>query len=151
MKLTKKHIEVADALSLAKESMESIAKTHGICRATIYNWIADEDFSSFMDQLEKKHKRMALFIAGRWTAEAVKRLIENITSKDGDSEIARKSAMDLLKIAGLNVDKIKGEGMGGDIHQYNYFGDDTINKFADQTLQARAKESTDSGDRFKAD
>jgi len=109
-KLTKRHIELANDLSLGKDSMETIAKRHGICRQTIYDWMGHEDFKSLLDQIEKKHKTMALLIAGRWAAEAVKRLIVNITAKEGDPEIARKSAMDLLKIAGLNVDKIRGEG-----------------------------------------
>jgi len=110
MELTKKHLEVANKLSLGQKSMETIAKEHGICRATIYNWMEDEDFSAFMDQLEKKHKRMALFIAGRWATEAVKRLVVNVTDENGDPEVARKSAMDLLDIAGLRIQKIKGEG-----------------------------------------
>lgn len=51
--------------------------------------------------------------------------------------------------AGDKVTKLKGEGMGGD--QHFYFGDDVIDKFADQALKARAKEGADSGDRFKED
>lgn len=52
--------------------------------------------------------------------------------------------------AGDKVTKLKGEGMGGDFHQHNYFGDETINEFADKAIQARAKKGTDSRDRFKA-
>lgn len=51
--------------------------------------------------------------------------------------------------SGDKVHKFKGEGMGGD--QHFYFGDDVIDKFADEALKARAKEGADSGDRFKED
>lgn len=53
--------------------------------------------------------------------------------------------------SGDKVHKFKGENMGGDFHQHNYFGDETINKFADKTIQARTKEVSDSGNRTKAD
>lgn len=52
--------------------------------------------------------------------------------------------------SGDKVHKFKGEGMGGDRHFHQYFGDDAIDKFAEQTLKARAKEGTDSRDRIKA-
>jgi len=110
MILKKKHHDVINDLSLGKLSMDKIAEKHGICRTTIYWWMKDEDFKAQMQLIEEKHKRMALFIAGRWATEAVKRLIVNTTDEKGDPEVGRKSAMDLLKIAGLNIDKIKGEG-----------------------------------------
>jgi len=111
MRLTKKHIDVANELALGKLSMEKIADKHGVrSRQTIYDWLGHEEFSDFLDQIEKKYKRMALCVAGRWATEAVKRLIVNFTEKDCDPEVARKSAMDLLNIAGLKVDKVQGEG-----------------------------------------
>ena len=111
MKLTKKHIDVANDLALGKLSMQAIANKHGLRnRQTLYDWLAHEEFSGLLDQIEKKYKRMALCIAGRWATEAVKRLVMNTTDKKVDPEIARKSAMDLLNIAGLKVDKVRGEG-----------------------------------------
>lgn len=48
--------------------------------------------------------------------------------------------------SGDKVHKVKAEGITGDL----VFGDKVINAFADKTVQARVKETTDPGNRFKA-
>ena len=48
--------------------------------------------------------------------------------------------------SGDKVHKIKADGFNGDF----IFGDKTINVFADETIQARAKTGADSGNRLKA-
>jgi len=114
MKLLKIHVDVANDLSLGQLSMQAIADKHDIrSRQTIYDWMACQEFKDFLTKLEEGHKRMALLMARRWATEAVKRLVMNFTNKDIDPEVARKSAMDLLDIAGLKIQKVEGEGIGG--------------------------------------
>jgi DNA-binding XRE family transcriptional regulator len=108
MKLTEKHIRVANALSEGEKTQGEIAKEYGISARTIYNWEKDPNFQACLEGIKNRWKGIAQVMAGRWAVEAIKVLRKQMRSEE--DEVSRKAAMDLLQIAGLKVEQVKGEG-----------------------------------------
>lgn len=90
--------------------------------------IADKLSESILDIIEDVPK-------GQWDEINLPALIKQY----------RELLVQIQDESGDKVHKFKAEGITGDL----VFGDKVINAFADKTVQARVKETTDPGNRFK--
>lgn len=104
MKITEQHIKAANLLVQGKLTYKKIAKEVEVTERTICNWIKDPDFIKLCDEIVEKYKKVAIWISGRWSAEAIKKLRLNLKQ---DPETARKSAMNILEISGLKPKEIE--------------------------------------------
>jgi DNA-binding XRE family transcriptional regulator len=109
MRLTEKHIRVANALAEGEKTQGDIAKEYGVSARTIQNWEKQPEFQAELEKIKNRWKGIAQVMAGRWAVEAIRVLRKQMRSEQ--DEVARKSAMDLLQIAGLKVEQVKGEGI----------------------------------------
>jgi len=122
-------------------SPDETQESHDMSESTYYRYVKNVDLAvkRVINIEDLRNITLMLF------SLALKSVIHNL------KEYHPGMTIGYLKGMGIFKEHLKGENMGGDFHQHNYFGDETINKFADKTIQARTKEVSDSGNRFKAD
>jgi len=100
MQITQKHIEAAKLEIEGDLTQEEIAKRVKVSARTYQYWLKKPEFQKLMLDLANEYVEKAKKTLRRRADEAAKELVR-ICTKSLDDDIARKSANDILKGAGI--------------------------------------------------
>jgi hypothetical protein len=93
-KLTKRQLAVLDDLFAADSDEQAVLKRHAVPRPLYEKWLADEQFSSQIEQRIANAYCQSRVILARSAADAAKRLVE--LTRKGEGETARKACLDII-------------------------------------------------------
>lgn len=95
-KLTKRQLAVLDDLFAADSDEQAVLKRHAVPRPLYEKWLANERFSSQIEQRIANAYCQSRVILARSAADAAKRLVE--LTRKGEGETARKACLDIISL-----------------------------------------------------
>lgn len=103
MKITKRHRKAIELMINGNLSKEEIAKIVKVSRSTLYNWLADEDFTEELEEQNAEIERLTRARIRNMTKKALDRQ-EKILEYSKNDMAAASVASDVLDRAGFNPD-----------------------------------------------
>ena len=103
MKITQRHIEIANLVVEDNLQADKIAEKAGISRRHLDRWLNEPQFKPFqelIDELLEKRVATARKLAKCYAVGSIRRLYK-LSQLSSEPETARKATNDLLQIAGL--------------------------------------------------